>query len=390
MKRAGIFLSIFLLTAILSGCVPGRTEAGPGTSETEALLPPGTKASLLPDGTELPKLAETGEALQDSGEIEAEAAQKEIPAETGAAQEEKPAGTGENQKKKLAETGAVQEEKTVEAGQKEALPEDIASYWAGPEPSTTVRADWSHYFGDLNGTAVIFDPDEHIFQIYNVDLADTRRSPCSTFKIISSLAGLEHGVIDPENSVRSWSGENFWNDDWNRDIDFYDAFRTSCVWYYRQVADDIGPDAMQDVLDTLRYGNCDISDWAGLQNINNRNPALTGFWIESSLKISPREQTEILNRIFGSTSGYSADTRAILEEVMLLSEESQDLCTIYGKTGMGKTGGVVVDAWYTGFADIGRRIYFCIYLGETAHQNVSSTRAREIAVSLIKENFRMP
>ena len=61
---------------------------------------------------------------------------------------------------------------------------------------------------------------------------------------------------------------------------FDDAFRTSCVWYFRQVIDDIGKEAMETALEKLRYGNQDISDWEGIQNTNNSNRALTGFWIE--------------------------------------------------------------------------------------------------------------
>lgn len=37
--------------------------------------------------------------------------------------------------------------------------------------------------------------------------------------------------------------------------------------------------------------------------------------------------------------------------------------------------------------DVAHRIYFCVYLGETADQDVSSAAAREIAVSLIRDNF---
>lgn len=254
-------------------------------------------------------------------------------------------------------------------------------------PGTVLHPDWNFYFGELKGTAVIFDPEENAFHVYNENLADIRRSPCSTFKIISSLVGIESKVINPENSFRPWSGENFWNADWNRDIDFYSAFRTSCVWYYRQVIDDIGPNIMLDALEALQYGNCDISDWEGHLNNNNSNPALTGFWIESSLKISPREQTQVLERIFGESSEYSSDIQTILEEVMFLPESSDETCKIYGKTGMGKNSNTVVDCWYTGFADVGHRIYFCIYLGETANENVSSALAREIAVSLIRNNY---
>jgi len=268
----------------------------------------------------------------------------------------------------------------------EAVPETTESFTA-ISPMTVLRPDWNSYFGELNGTAVIFDPEENIFQVYNEDLADMRRSPCSTFKIISSLAGIESKVINPEDSLRLWSGEIFWNDDWNQDIDFYSAFRTSCVWYYRQVIDDIGPDIILETLEALQYGNCDISDWEGNLNNNNRNPALTGFWIESSLKISPKEQTKVLERIFGESSDYAPDIRTILEEVMFLPESSDETCKIYGKTGMGKNNNITVDCWYVGFADVGHRIYFCIYLGETENQNVSSTIAREIAALLIKNNY---
>ena len=171
-----------------------------------------------------------------------------------------------------------------------------------PPPSTILRPDWASYFGQLNGAAVIFDPVDNTLQVYNENLANTRRSPCSTFKIISSLVGLQQGVIEPEDSIRAWSGETFWNEDWNKDMDFYSAFRTSCVWYYRQVIDDIGPEVMEEALEELSYGNGDLSDWAGQLNTNNHNPALTGFWIESSLNISPREQVRVLETIFGDNS----------------------------------------------------------------------------------------
>ena len=146
------------------------------------------------------------------------------------------------------------------------------------EPETKIEEkDWSDDFAGLNGAAVIYEPEENRYQIYNQDLAKTRRSPCSTFKIISSLTALENGVIDPDHSVREWSGEQFWNSGWNQDISFEEAFRVSCVWYFREVIDDIGKERMQKELDKLSYGNCDISDWEGRQNTNNNNRALTGI-----------------------------------------------------------------------------------------------------------------
>ncbi|HIS61914.1 MAG TPA: class D beta-lactamase [Candidatus Scybalomonas excrementigallinarum] len=250
--------------------------------------------------------------------------------------------------------------------------------------SEIVEVDWSEYFNGLNGTAVIYDTSNSRYTIYNRDLAVTRSSPCSTFKIISSLIALENGILEPEDSTRTWSGEIFWNENWNKDIDFSEAFRTSCVWYYRQVIDDIGKDMMQKELNKLQYGNCDISDWEGRLNTNNNNRALTGFWIESSLMISPKEQVEVMERIFGKNSDYSEETQNELKQVMLMSEQDRSDIPIYGKTGMGKANGIVVDAWFTGFAESPTgNIYFCVRLGPTEGMNVSSTLAKEIAIKLV-------
>ncbi|MCI8408025.1 MAG: class D beta-lactamase [Lachnospiraceae bacterium] len=247
-----------------------------------------------------------------------------------------------------------------------------------------MEVDWSDYFEKINGAAVIYNPTENCYQVYNQELALTRRSPCSTFKIISSLIALENGIIEPNNSVRRWSGEVFWNEDWNKDIDFSDAFHTSCVWYFREVINEIGKDMMQDELNKLQYGNCDISDWGGQLNTNNNNPVLTGFWIESSLLISPKEQAEVIESIFGDNTNYSEETRKQLKQVMLLPESNDSNILIYGKTGMGKSYGIVVDSWFTGLADTPKkRIYFCVYLGETNNKNVSSAKAREIAIKIV-------
>ena len=56
---------------------------------------------------------------------------------------------------------------------------------------------------------------------------------------------------------------------------------------------------------------------------------------------------------------------------------------------MGMRNGTVVDAWFTGFADRDeKRIYFCVYLGETENQDVTSAKAREIAVKIVSDYLK--
>ena len=265
------------------------------------------------------------------------------------------------------------------------LPDKITAEPDIVEPET-VETDWSEYFGGFQGAAVIYDASASRFTLYNSELTQVRRSPCSTFKIVSSLIALENGILEPDDSMRKWSGEVFWNKKWNNDIDFRNAFRESCVWYFREVIDEIGQELMRKELNKLAYGNCDISDWEGELNTNNNNRALTGFWIESSLTISPKEQTEVMERIFGEDSFYSMASRNALKEVMLVEEQDNTDISIYGKTGMGKAGGVVVDAWFVGFAEHAEQnIYFCVYLGRTDDKNVTSAAAKEIAIRLVSD-----
>ncbi len=297
-------------------------------------------------------------------------------------------GCGGKKAEQMESRSEKKEEREAEANKN--LPETTEQIVSGNEVEEPewADADWAGYFEGRNGAAVVYNAAQKQYAVYNDKTASVQRPPCSTFKIISSLTALECGAVDPDDSVRTWSGEIFWNEDWNKDLDFREAFTSSCVWYFRELIDEIGKERMQEELERLAYGNCDISDWEGKLNTNNSNRALTGFWIESSLAISPKEQVEVMERIFGDGSVYSEHTRNELKKVMLVPETDETDILIYGKTGMGKADGIVVDAWFTGFAE-GKEgmIYFCVYLGESEGMEVSSLTAKEIAIRILSSHY---
>lgn len=73
---------------------------------------------------------------------------------------------------------------------------------------------------------------------------------------------------------------------------------------------------------------------------------------------------------------------------MLSARQEDPNLAIYGKSGMGKANGVTVDAWFTGFADLAEeRVYFCVYLGETKEKDVTSAKAKEIALRLLLDQI---
>ena len=243
---------------------------------------------------------------------------------------------------------------------------------------TEREIDLSAAFQDINGCAVIYLPAQEQYLLFHEEMCRQEVSPYSTFKIISALAGLQNGIIADEFSVMGYDGTDYGNPDWNGDLTLEQAFQKSCVWYFRKVIDAVGKDEMQRELETLPYGNCDISEWSG-GNINPL-PILNGFWLDSSLRISPLEQVQVLEKIFEGESDYSSNNIEILKRIMLTDED--DTQKIYGKTGSSGSG----EAWFVGFAETaGERKYFAVYLDDRAQKDqVSGNKVKEIALEILK------
>ncbi len=236
------------------------------------------------------------------------------------------------------------------------------------------EADYSTYFGSRNGCAVFYNADENTMEIYNSEMANTRFSPNSTFKIIAVLEGLRYGVIESENSHMHYNGGKYPFESWEKDLNLKEAFRESCVWYFRQVIDKVGQENMQKDIDKLGYGNRDISMWQGSGEAPT--PDTNGFWLGSSLKISPVEMTRIIADIFEGKTDYDQSDIAILKNVMQSDKDG-----IYGKTGTGRDN----TAWYAGFYEYGSsRTYFAVHI-EGGNISTAGADAKEAAYGIISE-----
>ncbi len=208
---------------------------------------------------------------------------------------------------------------------------------------TTVTVDYAEAFQSIQGCAVILNSENNTYTFYNEDKCRTRVSPNSTFKVISALIGIHNQVVTSEDSKMEYDGMNYPVDAWNADLRLEDAFRSSCIWYFRKVIEEVGQETIQEELNKLDYGNCDISEWSG-SGVNSF-PELNVFWIESSLLISPIEQVEVLHKIMEGETIYAESEIEILKSIMLL--EASDSKKIYGKTGTGTNG----TAWFIGFVE---------------------------------------
>lgn len=241
--------------------------------------------------------------------------------------------------------------------------------------------DYSDYFQGISGCAVMYDESSDTYFLYGKEKCEKQVSPLSTFKIISALAGLENNVLENQTSTMEYSGVKYPIDTWNSNLTLKEAFETSCVWYFRQVVDMVGQENIHAMLKEIQYGNCDISEWNGSET--NSLPELNGFWLESSLEISPKQQVVTLNYIFGSENNFSTDNLEELKNIMHIAE--LDNGSLYGKTGSGIDG----KAWFVGFIEKSdNKIYFAIYLDDMQNREVvSGNKAKEIAISILSNEI---
>ncbi len=230
-------------------------------------------------------------------------------------------------------------------------------------------------FGELDGALVLVDCSSDRVRIYRPDAANTCLPPCSTFKIVNSLIGIEEGFVTaPQQSFYQWDGIERSIPTWNRDLSFREAFQASCVPAFQNLARQIGSERMQGWIDKIGYGNRDIS--AGIDV----------FWLPSggrqTILISPVEQARMIQRIIAGDVPFSSQTLAVLKDLMFI--KNTEVGRLYGKTGSGTdANGTFVLGWFVGYVESKGNTYAfaCTAQGE----NVMSREARTIVESVLKE-----
>jgi beta-lactamase class D len=139
---------------------------------------------------------------------------------------------------------------------------------------------------------------------------DERSVPASTFKIPNALIALDTNVIRDEAHVLPWDGKARWNAKWNRDHTLASAMRHSVVWYFQQIATQVGTERYKSYLAKLDYGNADPSG------------DVTMFWLNGTLRISPREQIRFLEKLYSNQLPVAARAMAEVKHTIELRGEA--------------------------------------------------------------------
>lgn len=226
----------------------------------------------------------------------------------------------------------------------------------------------SAYFGDYEGSFVLYDLENDSWNIHDKEHATLRVSPNSTYKIYDALFGLEEGVITPADSFIAWNGKYYPFEAWNADQTLQSAMNASVNWYFQSVDKQLGADTLYSYIQEIRYGN------------ENMSGDFSAYWMESSLKISPIEQVELLTKLYNNNFVFSPENINIVKDSIRLS--SSNTRTFYGKTGTGRVDGQDVNGWFIGFIETEDNTYFfATNIG--ADRDAAGSNATEITISIL-------
>ncbi|MBP6022806.1 class D beta-lactamase [Ferruginibacter sp.] len=204
------------------------------------------------------------------------------------------------------------------------------------------------YFDDnkVDGCFTLLNNADGKVTVYNMALDTQRFSPASTFKIVNSLIGLQTGVITNDTMVIKWDGVKRDREELNKDMGMTEAFKVSSVPYYQEVARRIGKDTMQKWIDSIGYGNRNISG------------PVDSFWLNNTLKISPDEQLGLVKRLYFDQLPFRKSVHEMVKGVML--QEDNTAYKLSYKTGWGFDEQKNNIGWMVGWIEENNHVYFFV------------------------------
>lgn len=194
----------------------------------------------------------------------------------------------------------------------------------------------------IKGSILIWDQGKYYSNDFN--WAIKGHLPASTFKIPNSIIALDLGIVENDSTIIKWDGKPRFQKRWEQDLSFKDAFHTSCVPCYQEIARTIGVHRMKTYLNRMFYGNM-VFDSTNLDM----------FWLEGKSEINQYQQIDFLRTFNEQRLPISKRTHTIMRRMMII--ETNEEYTLRGKTGWS----IMNDKdnlWYVGFIETDHGYYY--------------------------------
>ncbi len=209
------------------------------------------------------------------------------------------------------------------------------------------KKEWSttRYIDDkqINGTIIVSSLNTGKEYIINKERAEERFLPASTFKIPNTLIALQAGVVKDEYEVIKWDGKDKGISEWNKDQTLKTAFSASCVWFYQELAKEVGLEKYADYLNDINYGNKETGS------------KVDTFWLDGDIRISAKEQVKFLRNVYEEKYDIEKVHYQVLKNIMV--EESTPEYILSGKTGWAQRVTPQI-GWYVGYLETHEDTWF--------------------------------
>ena len=202
--------------------------------------------------------------------------------------------------------------------------------------------------------------------VYNMKLDTERLSPGTSFKIMNTLIGVQSGKITDENMVIKTESNG------NKNFALKEAFDVSFTPYFQSLARQIGQDTMRFWIDSISYGNKNISG------------PVDSIWLNNTLKISPDEQLGLMSKIYFGQLKFQKYAQQMVESLML--KEDNTLYKLSYATGTGIDEQDNFFGWTLGWVEENRHVYFFVTYVKSPDKNLDlKTIGVHISKSIMAE-----
>ena len=193
--------------------------------------------------------------------------------------------------------------------------------------------EWKAFFDKhrVTGCFEIYDNNKEMASYYNKERCSERMTPAATFDLFAALAALESNTAPDEQMVIRWDSLQP-----GGEASMVQAFRSGTTPYFTELARRIGRQKMQQLLDTVKYGNMRI------------DTATDAFWMNGTLRITPDEQVGFIKRLYHTELPFDERAQRIVRGMLL--QEGQDDYRLYYKTATFMLGDTAA-CWIVGYVE---------------------------------------
>jgi len=221
-------------------------------------------------------------------------------------------------------------------------------FTACSQNNVTEDSSFKKYFDEagVTGSFGLFDNGQGHFTIYNLSrYRDSAYQPAATFDILQSLIAIQTGVVKDDSAVllrdsvatdKNCAGT----------LTLKQAFQSDCLNGSMTLADRVGRDTLKKWIDSLHYGNKDMSG------------ATDSFWFNNRLTITPDEELGLAKKLYFDQLPFFQHTQQIVRRMMLMENSTNYQLSYKTGRGIGKNGHAI--GWVLGWVEENKHPYFFV------------------------------